>query len=343
MKVWHFAKGGSVSAIHPPVDNITFLLEDVALIATPFRKGREGDATVSCADLQKVHQQLNYTNTAISTIATQLNHVAKRVEETKVPNPSIANTTETFANSISKPFFKVESVSRKAQDDFTTAFSNASLLKQISQQIKALDIQQPSTSCLDKTCAQINQESSTSETDEVDEPNDSEEETLNVLTKTFEEEPSLALNKINYGNKSTMRNYYNRPSLPDLQYEERGTFSMNHFDGQLVYTWNLDGKLEHEILNTLQEMTMAMVAYKTKGLDPRTQAIACINGFQGQLKYWLDNFLSEEEHTKIIDFQKTWTDEDGMQRSEPAGVVMLIHTITLHFLGNPKEEQAAAK
>jgi len=31
-------------------------------------------------------------------------------------------------------------------------------------------------------------------------------------------------------------------------------------------------------------MTMAMTAYKTKGLDARTQAIAIINGFQGQLK-----------------------------------------------------------
>jgi len=138
-----------------------------------------------------------------------------------------------------------------------------------------------------------------------------------------------------------MRNYYTRPSPPDLQYEEQCTFSMNHFDEQSVYTWNLDGKSEHEILNTLQEMTMT--AYKTRGLDQRTQAIAVINRFQGQLKYWWDNFLSEEEHTKIIDFQRVFTDEDGMQRSEPATASILIHTITLHFLGNPKEEQASAK
>jgi len=65
--------------------------------------------------------------------------------------------------------------------------------------------------------------------------------------------------------------------------------------------------------NTLQEMTMAMTAYKTRGLHQRTQAIAVINGFQGQLKYWWDNFLSEEEHTKILDFQRVYTDEDGMQ------------------------------
>jgi len=32
-----------------------------------------------------------------------------------------------------------------------------------------------------------------------------------------------------------------------------------------------------------------------------------------------------------------------MEVEEPAAAAMLIHTITLHFLGNPKEEQAAAK
>ena len=32
-----------------------------------------------------------------------------------------------------------------------------------------------------------------------------------------------------------------------------------------------------------------------------------------------------------------------MEIEEPAAAAMLIHTITLHFLGNPKEEQAAAK
>jgi len=61
-----------------------------------------------------------------------------------------------------------------------------------------------------------------------------------------------------------------------MQFEERETFSMNHFDGQSVYTWNIDGKSKHEILNTLQEMTMAMTAYETRGLDSRTQAIAII-------------------------------------------------------------------
>jgi len=171
-----------------------------------------GDTPVTCTDLQKVHQQLNYTNTAITTIASQLNHVANRVEVTKTQHPSTSNTNENYANSISKPFFKVESVPRKDQDDFTTAFSNASLLQQISQQIKALDLQTPSTSCLDKTCVQ--NDTTALETDEAGEDIESEDNTLQILTKTFEEVPTT--NKINYGNRSTMRNYYTRPSPPDL-------------------------------------------------------------------------------------------------------------------------------
>ena len=90
-------------------------------------------------------------------------------------------------------------------------------------------------------------------------------------------------------------------------------------------------------------MTITMTAYKTRGLDSRTQAIAVINGFQGQLKYWWDNFLSEDEHNKILDFTQRFTNDNGMEIEEPAAAAILIHTITLHFLGNPKEEQASAK
>jgi len=80
-------------------------------------------------------------------------------------------------------------------------------------------------------------------------------------------------------------------------------------------------------------MTMAMTAYRTKGLDSRTQAIAIINGFQGQLKYWWDNFLSEEEHNRILDYKRVIRNSSGIEVEEPAAAALLIHTITLHFFG----------
>ena len=106
MRVWHYDKGGSVSSIHPPLADLTFSLQDVALRATPFRKGREGDTAATCADVQKLHQQLNYTNTTLSTMASQLNHVANRIDTHTTPIVSAPTKEETYANSISKPFFK---------------------------------------------------------------------------------------------------------------------------------------------------------------------------------------------------------------------------------------------
>ena len=70
---------------------------------------------------------------------------------------------------------------------------------------QALDSQIPSTSCIDKTCSQIQQDSS-SEAEDEDNNSGSEKDTLNVITKTFEDEQNLALNKINYGNQSTSVN-----------------------------------------------------------------------------------------------------------------------------------------
>jgi len=88
---------------------------------------------------------------------------------------------------------------------------------------------------------------------------------------------------------------------------------------------------------------MVMTAYKTRGLGSRNQAIAIINRFQGQLKYWWDNFLSLEEHDKLLDHKRVVLNDRGMEVEEEADAGLLIHTITLHFLGNPKEEQSTAK
>jgi len=144
-KVWHFVKGGSVSSIHPPVVDLKLQLDGMSSMATPFRKGQEGDGTATYSDIQKIHQQLNYTSTAISTLAGQLNYVATRMDNVQTP---ISNSAETYANSISKPLLKVDRVSRKDQEDFTTAFSNTTLLNQITQQLKALSLDSASTSCV---------------------------------------------------------------------------------------------------------------------------------------------------------------------------------------------------
>jgi len=250
----------------------------------------------------------------------------------------IPSSSETYANSVSKRFFKVDGVSHKDQEGFTTAFSNTMLLNQITQQLKARNLDSTSTSCIDKTCVQ----NIDTATESSDSEGEEEENSIDNLAQNFEDS-SLAINKIRYENPATRRYYYTKPTPPDFQFEERGTFTTNHFDVQFIYTWNIDGKADHELLSTLQEMTMAMTAYRTKGLDFRTQAIAIINGFQRQLKYWWDNFLTEEEHNRILDYKRLIRNSNNTEVEESAAAALLIHTITLHFLGNPKEDQASVK
>ena len=69
------------------------------------------------------------------------------------------------------PFFKTESVPKKHQEAFSQAWSNSSLVNQISTQIKALDLQHKSASCLDKTFVLAGTESSDSKEDDEDQNN----------------------------------------------------------------------------------------------------------------------------------------------------------------------------
>jgi len=90
-------------------------------------------------------------------------------------------------------------------------------------------------------------------------------------------------------------------------------------------------------------MTMANQAYKAKGLTDKQGAIGLVVGFQGQLKNWWDNFLSPDGREQILSHTITKVNDRGMEVPEEAATGMLIHNITLHFLGNPREEQATVK
>ena len=53
--------------------------------------------------------------------------------------------------------------------------------------------------------------------------------------------------------------------------------------------------------------------------------------------------MSPDDHIRLLDHKKVAVNDRGMEVEEEATASLLIHTITLHFLGNPKEDRAAAK
>ena len=66
---------------------------------------------------------------------------------------------------------------------------------------------------------------------------------------------------------------------------------------------------EYNILNTLQQMTMAANAYETQTVTP-DKAIAelIIASFSGQLKRWWDYHLTETDHLHILNSIQTYKD-----------------------------------
>ena len=91
----------------------------------------------------------------------------------------------------------------------------------------------------------------------------SSDEKADELIKMFEEPHNqIVLKSINNLEAPKTRNYYPRPTFPDMQYEERNQYTQASYTSGSIYEWNIDGMIEHNILTKLQEMTMVSTTYK---------------------------------------------------------------------------------
>lgn len=96
---------------------------------------------------------------------------------------------------------------------------------------------------------------------------------------------NLEINKINRRFNQSMfphtKNYYKRPTLPDVALEDRlfDKFNQGMYSGQCVFEWNIDGESEHNVLRKLQETSMVVIAYRYKGHTNRSIAYALVTGF----------------------------------------------------------------
>ena len=85
------------------------------MIDSPYKIGQEGargDDLVKLDGLKKVHHQVNDTNILLQPIAEQLNHVSTKIDsqKSKIGIGEASQSAYNFADNISKPFFKVDSI-----------------------------------------------------------------------------------------------------------------------------------------------------------------------------------------------------------------------------------------
>ena len=114
----------------------------------------------------------------------------------------------------------------------------------------------------------------------------SSEEEVDELIKMFKEPHNQAVLKgINNLEAPKTRNYYPRPTFPDMQFEERNQYTQASYTSGTIYEWNIDGMTEYNILTKLQEMTMVSTTYKLHNrLHNHAVAHTIVAGFIGQLK-----------------------------------------------------------
>ena len=119
----------------------------------------------------------------------------------------------------------------------------------------------------------------------------SSEEEADELIKMFKEPHNQAvLSNINNLEAFKTRNFYPRPTFPDMQFEERNQYTQASYTSGTIYELNIDGMTEYNILTKFQEMTMVSIAYKLNNrLPDHAVAQTIVAGFTGQLKGWWDN------------------------------------------------------
>ncbi|KAH1262325.1 putative Polyprotein CP [Glycine max] len=305
------------------------------VMAIPF-KTKDVNEEITSKDIKSLMEQANYTNKYLQalgeTIKPKVVPKQKSIEETSPRIP------------IEKPLFKPFKVSEKAKRKIRelrktksliegVGDNHSELLNKIGSLLKVIpDTPQTSentskmvTRSISKLINVINEDS--------DQNSDNTTEIRSVSEKN--------INPINSKHwKTPSKLYYQRPTAPDLLLEERGENNFKSFSANNIYEWNIDAQTEYNIMNTLQHMTMVATAYQTSHeCSEETIIDILVAGFSGQLKGWWDNYLTNEEKSKIYSAVKTdlngkvITNDDD--KEIPDAVNTLIFTIAQHFIGDP--------
>ncbi|KAK9996799.1 hypothetical protein SO802_021485 [Lithocarpus litseifolius] len=150
------------------------------------------------------------------------------------------------------------------------------------------------------------------------------------------------IEKNNYTNQclNVIGKQLDRPTPPDLQYEEKNVSNQFSVSSGKLYEWNINGLSEQEILKKIQHIAMVANNYLNEGKSHSKVIDLMVLGFTGKLLQWWNNCLTEESKDNIRNVVQKDEEglpifEDPLRRRIPDGVNTLIYTIINHFIGEP--------
>ena len=89
---------------------------------------------------------------------------------------------------------------------------------------------------------------------------------------------------------SFTKNWYSKPTLLDMRFEERAFQTQFSVFADKLYEWNIDGLSKQEIINKMGHMSMVGIAYQNNhDLDQPEIVNLLVTGFSGTLHGWWDS------------------------------------------------------
>jgi hypothetical protein len=308
----------------PPYESIVVSHRNHQLVASPIKKVSLSD---EAKNFEKIIEQNNYSNTYLKVIGAKLDRIENKINPIK-PNTKL---------DIEKPLFTPHEIPPKLRVSFKK--DNTDLLEEISKRLQNLDMTSLASSSQNNQVKIVNtiekkkQERSTAEEYIENLQNQFKDLNINRIAneRDFHGKPLRSrIARTRYpGNVSITRNFYSRPTPPDLQFEERELTVRNAYNAESLYEWNIDGMSQYEILNELHEMLMVSNVYKGNNKTDHQIASIIITGFTGQLKGWWDNTLTDTDRNWLTyAYKRTHNgthivDENGLQIQDAINALVL--------------------
>ena len=303
-----------VRSSHPPLDKITFKHKKADVVASPFQQPTSEEVVVS-----KFIAQNNYTNQCLHVIGKQLDRMEEKVEKKVILQPGNPSKP---SPALEKPLIKLPTTrqaSLKSKDQTALEICLQKMEELVkkepvtpspdtttSSRLVTLNARKASRSSVNKKPA-ISSPKSTKSSRlvalDVHTASSSSSRTSSESEKEIEKLENqfqgLEVNRLHQPTPITLtKNWYPRPTPPDLQFEERNGHQFSVSFGKL-YEWNIDGLAEQEILNKIQHITMVAKNYVNEGCSHSEVIELLALGFTSKLLQWWNNCLTEESKEDI--------------------------------------------
>ena len=272
--------------------------------------------------ITSIIEQNNFTNESLHNIGQQLDHIEEKINE------------KTPISKLEKPL--IDLLSQREKVNFKT--SQAKTLDIVEKMLSDLKFKTKGTSTSTPAARTI----SKNEKEIVSKENTDSDTISSVSAKKVFDDDLPEIKRFVGSSKpvSFNKNWYSKPTPPDMQFKERSFQTQFSVSADKIYEWHIYGLSEQEIINKIGHISMVGIAYvNNHNLDHPEIVDLLVTGFSGTLRRWWDSYLTEDSRESIKHAVKKNAKGlpifyESVGRGIPDSVNTLIYTILKHFVGN---------